>query len=322
MGKTVLVTGIGGVVGQGILRNIRQMEAGVRVIGTNIKRVSAGNYLCDRVYEIPFAYDPEFKEAVVSAVKNEDVDLIVPSTDYESYYLGLYKDSFPCPVATSAHEMTAMCLDKWETFKAFAKYNIPFASSCLPSLYQNNFTKTVVKPREGRGSRNINVDPPVPSSFDDGYVVQEYLDGPEITTTFYTTRNKEIHGLITFVRELESGNTAKCEVVDAYDGEMKRLIDQISSYYQFAGSCNIQARVTENGIIPFEINCRISGTNSVRSQFGFKDVAWTVEEYLFGKKPSPYRGTKGSALRVMVDLIYPGKTLGSIENKDDDFYIN
>jgi carbamoyl-phosphate synthase large subunit len=127
--------------------------------------------------------------------------------------------------------------------------------------------------------------------------------------------------MITFVRELEQGNTARAEVVSDYDEEMQSIIQKMLSHYNFLGSCNIQSRVTAHGIIPFEINCRISGTNSIRSQFGFKDVAYTVQEYFLNEIPEAPDVKPGTALRVMLDIIYPGKKLSEITDKNDTFYI-
>src|SRR5690606_22499203 len=120
------------------------------------------------------------------------VGLIIPSTDYESYYLGLSRHVFPCYVACSPAEITGFCLDKYLNFMEFNKHGIAFAESILPSAYRREFKKCVVKPREGRGSRNIHVDPADPSSFEDTYLIQEYLNGPEITTTVYVDRSGQI----------------------------------------------------------------------------------------------------------------------------------
>lgn len=320
--KTIIITGIGGVVGQGILRNLTDMMLDVKIIGTNVSLVSAGNYLCNEVIKVPFGYDKDYIPMMVEVCRKENVSLIIPSTDYEAYHLGANQKLFECVIATSPAEVTKFCLDKYLNYLAFARYNIPFASSFLPSEYHQQFETVVVKPREGRGSRNIYVNPSDPSSFDDEYVVQEYLEGPEITTTFYVTRSGEMHGFITFVRELESGNTVKAEVTFDYDVELEGMVRKMVGHYPFRGSCNVQSRVTRKGIIPFEINCRISGTNSIRSQFGFNDVAYTVQEYLLEQRPAPPNVVKGTALRVILDIIYPGISGAQIKNKLDQFYIH
>ncbi|WP_126972558.1 ATP-grasp domain-containing protein [Gynurincola endophyticus] len=318
----IIVTGIGGVVGQGILRNIRALKIPIELIGVNITGVSAGNYLCDKVIKVPYAYDPEYISTIQTIVAKEKVDLIIPSTDYESYYLAAHQTEIGCAVAASPAEVTKMCLDKYTNYQGFKKFGLPFAESFLPSEYTGGFDKIVVKPREGRGSRNIYVNPKSPEQFDDSYLIQPYLEGDEITTTYYIRQDNSIHGLITFVRELELGNTAKAEVVTTYDDTLLNMMENILKYYPFRGSVNLQSRITPNGIIPFEINCRISGTNSVRSQFGFKDVQYTIQELLLKEAPETPAVTKGTALRVILDIIYPDRKAVDINNNTDQFYIN
>jgi carbamoyl-phosphate synthase large subunit len=320
--KAILVTGIGGVVGQGILRNLTSMKLDTEIIGTNVVQVSAGNYLCDKVFEVPFAYDEHYVPRIKEICVAENVGLIIPSTDYEVYYLSVHRHLLPCPVAVSDSEVTKFCLDKYLNYLAFELFDIPFAKSILPSAYKNQLKDVVVKPREGRGSRNIHIKPADTAVFDDSYVVQEYLEGPEITTTFYVTRSGDLLGFITFTRELELGNTAKAEVTFNYDIELEKIIKMMITRYSFRGSCNLQSRVTKNGIVPFEINCRVSGTNSIRSQFGFADVAYLVQEYLLEEKLEKPVITSGSALRVILDIIYPEKSLKDIESKNDKFYIH
>jgi carbamoyl-phosphate synthase large subunit len=320
--KKVLVTGVGGVVGQGILRNLLREDFGIGIIGTNVTAITAGNHLCDAVHMVPYAFDPDYVPAMRALVETERVDLVIPSTDYEAYHLMRAKVQIPATIAASPADVSAMCLDKYATWQSLRAKGLPFAESYLPSEYDGRFGRTVVKPREGRGSRGIHVDPADPRGFGDDHLIQEYLEGEELTTAFYVRRDGALHGAITFVRELEQGNTAKAEVVDRHDAELHPMIEALVAAFPFRGSCNLQARATKRGIIPFEINCRISGTNSVRSQFGFRDVAYTVQEYLYGQVPDAPRLSRGSAIRVIMDVIYPGIGLDQVRNRFDDHGIS
>lgn len=318
--KTIIVTGIGGVVGQGIVRNARALGRDLRIVGVNVSRVSTGNHLCDEVVEVPFAFDENYINVMRIIVSDTGAQLIIPSTDYESYYLAKHHDEFSVPIAASPAEVTFFCLDKYRNWEAFSKRNIPFAPSVLPSQFKGEFERYIVKPREGRGSRGIHIQPPSVVSFDDTNLVQELLEGPEITSTFYVLKDGTLLGSITMRRELESGNTARAEVVSDYDSEVDQLALQMIRAFPFRGSVNIQSKVTANGIVPFEINCRISGTNSIRSQFGFNDVAYTIRELLFNETPEKPVVSEGCAIRVMVDVVYPGMKLNDVKNNRDNFY--
>ncbi|MFM7311248.1 MAG: ATP-grasp domain-containing protein [Flavobacteriales bacterium] len=318
---TVIVTGIGGVVGQGIVRNIRATGLPVRIVGINVSAISAGNHLCDAVHVVPYAVDANYISAVAQITREEEARVIIPSTDYESYHLALHADKLPSPVAASPHHITLMCLDKYKTFQAFQEHHIPFAPSCLPSEFKHQWQEFIAKPREGRGSRGILISPKNPEGLDDAYMIQPLLKGPEITTTAYVTQSGDLHGIITMRRFLESGNTTQAEVTFEYNAPVQRLVESILRVFPFRGSFNVQSIVTEGGIIPFEINCRISGTNSIRSQFGFKDVEYTLRELLYNESPAQPEVTEGCAVRVMHDVIYPNITLKDIQNNQDSFYI-
>lgn len=319
--NSVLVTGIGGNVGYGILKNIKSSYgADIQLIGTNTVRVSPGNHLCDEVYEVPFSLDKKYIPVIKDICLKHNIDLIIPSTDYESYILAAHRDELPT-VAGSPAETTRAFLDKYLSYQTLKEFNLAFAKSILPSDYQRDFDVCFVKPREGRGSRGIHVNPADPAAFSDDYLIQPMLVGKEITTAFYITKENKLHGHITMERELSSGATSSCQVVTEYDAQLEEYILKLISCMDIKGSCNIQSIVTDNGIIPFEINCRISGTNSIRSQFGFKDVNYTVDEWLYNKHPSKPLITKGCAVRILSDIIYPAITLADINNSKDRFYI-
>jgi carbamoyl-phosphate synthase large subunit len=308
--KVVLVTGVGGNVGQGIIRNIKSLPYKIIVVGTNITDFSSGNYLCDFFYKIPYAYDENYIDAIIDIVKKEKIDLLIPSTDYEVFYLSKNLFKIPCNVAVSGFLAAKIYLDKYETWIHHNKYNIPFAKSYLPSIYSNQFKKTIVKPRKGRGSRGIHINPIDFSVFnDEEYMVQEMFVGEEITTAFYVTKKKKLHGFITMIRTLENGTTNLCKVSSQYDYLILPILEKMIENSPIIGSANLQSIVTSDGsVIPFEVNCRISGTNSIRSNFGFKDVQYTIQEFLFNEEPEISVLSSGIAVRVLLDVIYPNQT--------------
>lgn len=307
--KTVVVTGIGGNVGQGILRNLKASGLPLRIIGLNVTPFSPGNHLVDTFYTVPFAYDSSYIPSIISIVKNEKVDLIIPSTDYEVYYLALHAHEIACPLAASGPDAAGTYLDKYLTWERHEKLGIPFASSLLPSAYQGQFSRAIAKPRKGRGSRGIMIDQFDPTLLkDEEYMVQELVEGEEITSAVYRSYlTGSIAGLITMSRSLEHGTTTYTRVVRQYDQTMEKMAGAMCQIPDLRGSFNIQAIVAKDGtIIPFEINCRISGTNSIRSQFGFKDVEYTIRELLYNETISPPTIQDGVAQRILMDVIYPG----------------
>lgn len=307
--KTVLVTGTGGNVGQGVLRNIRDLKHNIRIVGTDIARFTAGNHLCDATYAVPYSYDPGYVGAISTIISAENVDLVIPTTDYEVYYLSLNRDTLGATVAASDAELAKIYLDKYLSFQHHQKHGIPFAPSWLPKDYDGPASGIIVKPREGRGSRGLHIDPAAPRDFSDEYMVQPLLRGREITTAFYVTRQGHLHGHFTMERELTNGATSKSVVTRAYDAEIEKILLKMLAVKGLRGSVNLQSMVSDSGeIMPFEVNCRISGTNSIRHNLGFRDVAYTLQEHLYGEDPEPVRPIDGIAIRLLTDVIYPGMT--------------
>jgi len=313
MNHTVLVTGVGGNVGQGILRNIRRCAPEVRVVGTDVVAVTAGHHFCDRFHQVPPSHERSYRRSIVEACEKEAVDLIIPATDAEAHHLGLLVERLPTLLASPA-EVTGMCLDKYLTGTRLQVAGVPFAQSVLPSDYRGQWSEVVVKPREGRGSRNIHHNPPDLRGFDDTYVVQPRLEGCEVTTAFYVLRDRRLLGSITLVRDLRNGMTDRCTVAGEYDKVVNAVIRKLVAGFEIRGPCNLQSIITANGdVVPFEINCRYSGTNSIRAHFGFDDVRYGLQEYLFHEDVEPPHVTHGSAMRVYLDIIYPGQDLSKIE---------
>lgn len=320
--KTVLVTGIGGNVGQGILRNIRTTYPDLLLVGTDIGRATAGHHFCDTFHQTPYCFDSSFEHRFLQICDSESIDLIIPATDYEAYHLGLLTKNLP-PLVASPAEVTKICLDKFKTHEMFKARGVPFAPSCLPSEFQGQWEHTLVKPREGRGSRGIHINPNDASAFDDSFLVQQMLTGTEITSAFYITQKKDILGPITFERELANGMTERCETTTDYDKELQDYIEIMAEAFPFRGPVNLQAIVNpDSPIIPFEINCRYSGTNSVRSKLGFEDVKYGIQEYLLKEEPDTPQIRHGCAVRVFLDIIYPGQCLVDLEPGDRKSFLH
>jgi len=325
--KTVLVTGIGGNVGQGILRNLIESKYPIRLIGTNITKLSAGNHFVDAFYKVPFGFDADFIPTLKQIVENEKVDLIIPSTDFEAYYLSIHQADFKCRIAVSGPIATEAYLDKYLTWQLHTKSNVPFAESVLPSEYRNNFEMAIAKPRKGRGSKgifkNIKNSADIKLLKDDDYIIQRMYEGREITTAVYVTYNeRRIHGLISMDRSLENGATTYCKVVRDFDDKFTEIAETMISVTNLKGAFNIQSIVDESGrIFPFEVNCRISGTNSIRSNFGFNDVLYTIQELLYNETPTSVEIIEGFAYRYLSDVIYFGQESDLIGNRQDKFII-
>lgn len=307
--KTILVTGIGGNVAQGVLRNILSLNLDINIIGVDISPFTAGNHLCNRTYVVPYAYDEGYITTIKGIIEKEKVEVVIPTTDYEVYYLSSNKEELNTTIAASDADTAKIYLDKYLTYQHHQKLQIPFAQSWLPGEFNNEVSDIIIKPREGRGSKNIHINPANPQSFSDEFVIQPLHKGIEITTAFYVKLDGTLHGLFTMERELANGATSKSITTKKYDAELEKIIQKMIMGNGLYGSINLQSMVDDKAnVMPFEINCRISGTNSIRHNLGFQDVKYTIQEYLLNQQPDAIKAIDGVAVRMLSDVIYPNAT--------------
>ena len=74
---------------------------------------------------------------------------------------------------------------------------------------------------------------------------------------------------------------------------------KIASGLNINGPVNIQCRKTDDGIIPFEINPRFSGTTPIRALFGVNEVETTIEAALFNNFNQKFIKKPGVVIRYM-----------------------
>lgn len=314
--KTVLVTGIGGNVGQGVLRNISSLNHTIRLIGIDIASFTAGNYLCDKTFKVPYSYNDNYIPAISKIIDNEKVDIIIPTTDYEMYYLSNSSDILNATIVASEAKTAKTYLDKYSTYLYLSKNNIPFSKSWLAGEYDFSEKDIIAKPREGRGSRGIIINPEKPNELPKGYMIQPLIKGNEITTAVYVTKENKLHGVFTMERKLTNGATTESRVLFQYNDRLEEIAQKMIDLGGLKGSFNIQSIVTEdNEIVPFEINCRISGTNSIRHNLGFQDVKYAIQEYLLDEEPDAAKPIEGISTRILMDVIYPNVSDYNIVNQ-------
>jgi len=67
--------------------------------------------------------------------------------------------------------------------------------------------------------------------------------------------------------------------------EIREFCERISDIVGAEGPLNIQCRKTSNGVIPFEINPRFSGTTSLRSLVGFNELDFLIRYKMYNEIP-------------------------------------
>jgi carbamoyl-phosphate synthase large subunit len=87
--STVLVTGVGAIIGQGIIKSLRISRYAVRIVGIDKSDQSPGPSLCDVFFKKPVCEenDPGYLDFWQRMLEEERVDLVLPGIEVDVFFL-------------------------------------------------------------------------------------------------------------------------------------------------------------------------------------------------------------------------------------------
>ena len=290
----IAVTGVGGGVGQSIVKALQSTE--YNPIGIDSDVLGTGLYATRKSYLGLKAKDPQYINRLKEICKKEDCQVIFPGLDIELSPLSNKAKTLAAagiwPIV-SKPSVVQICCDKMKTSEFLRTNNFPFPKTYRLSDYHFELDFPVVlKPQIG-GHRSIgqyNVNNRREFEFYrenveiDNYIVQEFVEGEEYTCGSVTLEDLCV-GAILMKRELRSGDTIKAFVVK--NAELTAFVEKVVSTLKPFGACNIQMKVKDNIPYIFEFNARCSGTTACRALAGFNEPKMICDYILKGvKKPS------------------------------------
>jgi len=304
--ENILITGIGGDIGFGVAKILKECHVAKKIIGSDIHNNHPGKKVVDDTIIIERADSEYYLHCLKDAIEKYSIDLLIPMSEAEIrvfHYNNLKKELKDLSVVLANTKALEIGLDKYITYKFLKSLDLPFPWTILVKKSPPRETPCIIKSRTGSGSKSINI---VYDEFIDYYtrnrpddIWQELLlpEDQEYTCGLYGLKNGDIRTIV-FKRRLGGGFSVYGEVT--INQEIEDLLLKIAKNLELKGSINIQLRLTERGPIIFEINPRFSSTIVFRHKMGFRDVIWSLydqkdiplEEYITPKEGTKfYRGS-------------------------------
>jgi carbamoyl-phosphate synthase large subunit len=317
MSYKILITNGDGSLGCGVSRLIARQYSRkqIEVVAICNRSVSATNHFVDKVIIYPkiCKIDGHYDVDQIAQICSENsIDLVIPLTDHECVLFSENREVFPL-VLCSDEEISTACYDKWKFFGWLNKLGLLSPVTWLPSSPRAYDGEYLIKPRRGGLSRGINFGSPDLNMYSDEYIAQEVLQGVEATVAFYKSKSGKIVGPFVGERTLLNGMTDSIQVVPPNLG-IQEMVSKLASIPSLVGPCNIQGMIDGEKFTSFEINLRYSGTASIRDMFGFKDVIYGIDDFLFDKRPDKCHIKYGYGVRYFADMIYTDANKGEIFN--------
>jgi carbamoyl-phosphate synthase large subunit len=308
----IAVTGVGGGVGQSVLKSLQNSD--YNVIALDGEVLAAGFYSSKKSYLIPYANSPEYINALLEICKKENINLLFPGLDAELMPLSLSREAFAAigtTVIVSRPEVIEISDNKLETYNKLteAGVNVPFTANMEGFAPTENSFPLIIKQKVG-GARSKNIfltknrsdwDVALNKISDSlaDYIVMDYIEGDEYTCGTINLDNS-CKGAIVMRRILRDGDTHKCFSVknEMIELAVKKVVEHIKPF----GACNVQLRVKDSIAYIFEINARCSGTTAARTLCGFNEPKLIADFLLKNIEPA-FEIKEQTILRYWKELV-------------------
>lgn len=294
--NNVLVTGVGGDIGQSIVKCLKDCKANrmIKIAGCDIDRYAASREEVDSFLEAPSTEQVEnYIEFINDIVKKEKIDYLIPTTEREIIVLDKRRAGFDgrCNLLINSSHIINTFFDKYATAEFLRNSGFLCPRTCRIEDYSGELDFPVIlKPRFGCGGKGLIIahdkeELGFLKKRRNDFIIQEMAGGiDEEYTACVFSSGQDIHS-IAFKRSLGYGSLSKIAKL-SNDTVLLDLAKQIARAIDLRGSVNIQAQKTTKGYMVFEINPRFSSTVYIRHYFGFRDVEWWLN--LFEKKEVSY----------------------------------
>lgn len=312
----VLVSSIGGDVGQAVCKALKYSGKDIRISGTDCSNYIPSSLFCDSFHIIPKAEGPAFVDSMYRIMKHNSIDMFYICSEQELFYICDHFNElaadFSSRIALPPLSVINICRDKYKTMNFLKTNGLPYPHSIvydksvpLGKMLQNFHYPLVAKKISDCGSRSLHIIESIKdfntiSGLDSSYMLQEYIPGTEYTNAVYRdSMSKEIY-VITLERTLKNGLSNEVKV--AADKEIESLCIKVAQKLNLTGSINIQLRKQQDREpVIFEINPRYSSTSFMRARFGFNDVFFAFENMVLKKSISPPQIKSGEAVRYITE---------------------
>jgi len=298
LARSLVITAVGGDMGQALVKAARLFARPVTIIGTDAEADGIGPAFADTFAILPLADDPGYIEALDELCSARGASAVVPAAEAEIRVLSRLRGlTLPSgtPVVCQSADVIDVAGDKLACMRALEGI-VPLAAfadgahrSAVDDLVAVAGFPLVVKARVGSGSRSLRVATDdrtlaaALSSADRGLIVQQYIDGDSEEYSVGVFRAGTLSAGIVLRRTLGPVGCSWDAVV-VEDEEVLAYALAVAERLGVVGGVNVQVRRSSDGVRLLEVNPRFSSLVAARAAAGFNDLEWSVELVLGGEQ--------------------------------------
>lgn len=313
----VLVTGVGAVIGYGVIQSLRMSKYDVNIIGMDIYEDAVGQNWCDKFVQAEPAISEDYPVFITNIMDKYNIDLVYFGTEQEIHRLSDCRDDlggFFSKMVINSKEIVDLSKDKYKTYQFLKNNGFNYIKTTLDGDFDKISKELglpfLMKLRHSYASKGIAI---IEDSHDLDYykrkagkefMVQELVGDKEheYTASVFGYGDGNCTLPIIFQRKLSGeGSTAKAASADI--PEIHREIKKLSKILCPIGPTNFQFRLHEDKYLLLEINPRISSATSIRAQMGFNEAEMCIDYFIKKQIPSELNIKSGYATRYISEVV-------------------
>ena len=337
----VMIAGIGGASLGTEIGKCLALAGGYEVFGCDISKTAYGLY--DGNFHASFRVDREnYIESVIEACSEAGADWLIAGGEQPMSLLSVAADELAeqgIKLVANDTDIVELFSDKARTFERLSVLGIPIPRTCVLSAEADAEAvglPCIVKPATGSGGSAsvffavtgdeamiyadfIRRSGSIP-------IAQEYIseDEGEFTIGVLSLPDSSVAGSIALKRSLDAklsvayrgrGGLVSSGYSQGHIGDYAALREQAERIAKTVGSrgpINIQGRVKNGTLVPFEINPRFSASTYLRALAGFNEIDLMLRFMALGEKPGPISIKSGWYLRSLTETYVPHANLKRI----------
>lgn len=313
----ILVTGVGAIIGYGIINSLRKSKYDCFIVGMDIFDDASGQVWCDSFFQAILASDDHYIEFLKRKIDEYKIDLVFFGTEQEIKKCYSCKDelgNYYKKLVINSGTAIELSEDKWNTV-CFLKEN---GLNYIQSSIEYDFEQAkrlfglplLLKPRRSYASKGI-AKVNTKTEFDewkkeygDQFMVQELVgdDNHEYTAATFAFGDGSCINPIVMRRKLSKAGATDKAIIGSVP-KINEEIFKIVNILKPIGPTNFQFRYHKGNYLLLEINPRISSSTSIRTLFGYNEAEMCIEYFIEGNKPVNRELLSGKAYRYISETV-------------------
>ena len=312
----VLVTGVGAIIGYGIVESLRLANIDCKVTGVDVFKENYGKYVCDDFFEVPYTNDPDYENVLSKIINDNKIDILFPGIEQDLYYFIDNKHLFATKIVLNNEKLVHLSKDKWNMYQYLNEQKF---QHLIPTYTELNYDSAldkiglpfIIKPKSSYASKGFYI---IENETDFIKISEEVnqdtlfqsLKGAideEYTISVFGNGYGNYYDSLILRRYLSKAGASEKVFVIKKDNELMKAVTDLVEIFKPIGPTNFQFRKEGKEVYLLEINPRISSACSLRTKFGYNDALYCFQYYLENKEIMVEEKKYGKAIRYIADKI-------------------